>query len=292
MARAFAVRSQGSTTPRGLLALLLLLTGLAAWLGVDRAPAGASARFAQILAATEDAGSARLVETGTEVSLAPSSRNGPQGSSVFTLFATGSVDFSSDEFALRTKVKQAGPPLTYSTYVAPGQLFERMLLSPDGPFNRWTEQPISYDPVLSIPPLAVLQSEPTAGALRSLGSATVEGVRTAKFEIGPSGVVCSLVGVLGERLNTTTTVWVDGEDVLRRIDLDETVSIHSPSHGALHTTFTPNHFRTEMSLTLSDFGSTMVFGEPTNARKMSVEPSQPQAVPAAPRDSCQRIEDR
>lgn len=283
MPGALVVRSRW---PSGLLALLLLLTGLAAWLGVDSAPGGTSARLAQVLAATEDAGSARLVETASQVSLGSPSPDGAGSALVFNVFSTGSVDFSADEFALRSRVVQPGePPSRSLTYVAPGVLFERFSFPTPGPLAQWTEQPIVYDPVLSIPALAELQNQPPSVRLRRLGPGTVQGVPTTRFEIGPSSAVCTIPNGPGERLDATTIVWVDADGLLRRISLDETVRINTPPPA---TATTPRHFQTRTTITFSDFGSGMVFQRPSHARQTpGSNGSAPSASGLGP--SCRRV---
>ncbi len=239
-------RVPGATVSHGTLGALGMLAGLFAWLGVAQSPSGLPGVLARTWAATESAGTARFVERMAFGTLTP------RVTSLATSSSVGSVDFASDEVALRTRVRQIGlPPQRFTSFLAPGSLYQR---SVRGPRRPWIEQPSSAEPLLSIPALAALRSE-LSGTPRRAGNGSVRGVPTTEFTLEVTAL-CTLGGGARDRLESRITLWVDREQRILRV-----VLIQRDVIG--FDTAAPRRSFTDSVVTLGGFGRPMLFGRPT-----------------------------
>jgi hypothetical protein len=260
------------------LSLLLVGTGVAAWLGVDSSPHRTPGLLQKIRHSTIEAQTAGFLELSSQRTLRTSGSRAGVASRVFSLSAVGSVDFGSDEVAVRTRVNQVGQPEQCDeSYFVPGSLYQRTEGFCRLPFSRWTVQPSAIDPMLSVPGLSVLTTGFPAVPRRVRGEQS-SGSQWIEYRlVSDVDVVCSVPGASRtERLMSRTTIWVDHHDVLRRVNQVEQVWITSRRPRMTQ------HLVTENSLTLSGFGSRMLFKPPTNLPRLpGPSPSPPSPSPSS-----------
>ena len=244
------------------MAFLVVGTGTASWLGVEEAPVDAGNGLARVMTMTENTQSARFAETTSQSSSARSNSGTVLN---FTSTSVGSINFASDEIALETRVTQAGlAPHEYMSVLVPGTLYERNGTPPFAPqvFSRWTEQPIAYDPILSIPGLASLRFESASVGLQRVREERVGSVPTTKFKLVPRRqYFCAIPNGPVEHLSLVIVIWVDDHDLLRRITQAETVRV-TYRRGVL----SPQNARfvTTSTVTLMDFGQRLPIDVPTS----------------------------
>ncbi|MGH9006959.1 MAG: hypothetical protein ACRDV6_04475 [Acidimicrobiales bacterium] len=238
--------------PRAVLALLVGLSGFAAWLGVDQSPAPPPGQttWQRFVADTEAAGT-----------LAFSSVSVLTGQTASTSRTSGVVDFPSAEAIELTAIGSAGFPSQWiETAVVNGQAYQR--LGRDGTRGRhlprfsgpWLRQ---VDPVAVTPLRQVsgprLPDEEFPVHLVAMGTRRVGGVVTTEYRV--ISVLISCPGAPPGRPaleSTITHAWVDDQGRIRRFSEADADIIASPNgpqatSDSIVTTF--GHFGTAVTVT-------------------------------------------
>jgi hypothetical protein len=237
-----------------MVAVLLGLSGFAAWLGVDESPAAPPGQttWQRFIADTKAAGT-----------LSFSSVSILRGQSVSTNRTSGVVDFPGAEGIELTVVESAGFPSQWiETAVVSGKAFQR--LGRNGTLGRhlprfsgpWLRQVDG----LSVVPLGQIAGPglPSTAAeipvhLVAVGTSRVDGVATTEYRV--SSVVISCPGAsLGRPAleSTITHAWVDDQGRIRRFsesDADIFATPNGPqaTSDSVETTF--GHFGTSVTVT-------------------------------------------
>jgi len=269
------------------LAFLIVGTASASWLGIDEAPINAGDELARVITLTENTQSARFAETTRQSS---DTRSNTGTVLNFMSTSAGSIDFASDEIALKTRVIQTGlSPQEYMSVLIPGTLYERIGTSPFGTrvLSRWTEQQIAYDPILSMPGLAALQFDVSSVGMQRVRDELVGSVPTTKFTVVPRPeYLCVIPNGPVEQLSSTITVWVDDQDLLRRITQVESVqltyrrSVSTPQNARFVTTST---------VTFTDFGQRLPIDIPPRVLRPLVPSALPSSATSPQQPSCRNL---
>jgi hypothetical protein len=276
--------SRGRLFSNLVLALLVGATGFSAWLGVDGSPQETPTLLELIAHSTTSTHRARFSETSSQSVLGSSGYPSGAVRQNFALSATGSIDFDADAVARRTTVLQAGQPeQSYQTYFTRRVLYERIEGFGRLQLTGWTEQPSAIDPMLAIPGLAVLRSGGPQ-RLRRVGYQQIGDIPTTEYRLVPNlEAVCTVPGQSTERLLTSTLIWVDHHDVLRRtFQVEQSWIVSRQARFELH-------LLTRDSVTLSGFGEAMAFGRPTHVRPLPGASSPPTSASSASRPSCRTL---
>jgi hypothetical protein len=236
---------------------------------------------------TESAQSARFAETTSQISGAGSDAATELN---FTSTSAGSIDFASDAISLRTRVIQAGlSPQEYMSVLVPGTLYERIGTPPFLPriVDRWTKQPIAYDPILSIPGLAALRFDTASVDMHRVRDELVNSASTTEFRLVPNRQdLCTIPNGPRERLSTATTIWVDDQGRLRRITQVERVGM---TYGGSEPSPRNVHFVTTSTVTFMDFGQGVPIDIPTKGLSSLVPRSPPTSTTSPHPLSCRNL---
>jgi hypothetical protein len=203
-------------------ASLLVLGGLAAWLGVEQAPNGlppVPTHWDDIVAATRSAGSLAF----TIVARSYETLAGQTGTETSVERTTGGIDFAAGNARAVTVISSPGArPQWIQSVVVGSRAYTRFGRDADGA-PRFTGPWLRTVP-WTLPPFggtanAGLQLPSGQPELQELGHARLLGTPMTLYQLSSVRVSCPVLSAGGPAVETDrSVVWVDGDGRLRRLE--------------------------------------------------------------------------
>lgn len=263
--------------PDLLLALLLLGTAGAIWLGLANAPStgNGSTFLDRAVAATARSGSAQFTYS------LETRASGPEPNGTDTGF--GSVSFSSDASDIYLLMKNVESQSTNGgpEHLVNSQSALQEIITREGMFQKMsiTGVPVQFswikfpEPATSGPMGALVDSvagsainpllDPsTQVEFERLGPATVDGAATTEYQRVPIDRTCTVTAPGGYRSTSTTelTLWIDRQGRVRQVRSASDIEQRAPTRAA-------GRYGTVAMLTFEHFGTRVAISDPPVHRR-------------------------